>query len=119
LVYDITPKSAKRLAKLLTGECDVMSTPVASQLSVIKQNPKLSLSIQSGMNVAFLALNTRKAPFNKVQVRQAIASAINIDNLLQAVYFETGQPANSLLPPLSWGYNPSLPMRQQDLKRSR
>ncbi|MEG3025809.1 MAG: ABC transporter substrate-binding protein, partial [Aeromonas sp.] len=26
LIYDITPKSSKRLAKLLTGECDVMST---------------------------------------------------------------------------------------------
>ncbi|WP_185423524.1 ABC transporter substrate-binding protein SapA [Aeromonas hydrophila] len=119
LIYDITPKSSKRLAKLLTGECDVMSTPSASQLSVIDQDPDLSLAVQSGMNVAFLALNTRKAPFNKVQVRQAIASAINIDNLLQAVYFETGQPANSLLPPLSWGYNPSLPMRQPDLKRAR
>lgn len=106
LIYDITPKSSKRLAKLLTGECDVMSTPSASQLSVIDKDPDLSLAVQSGMNVAFLALNTRKAPFNKVQVRQAIASAINIDNLLQAVYFETGQPANSLLPPLSWGYNP-------------
>lgn len=119
LVYDITPKSAKRLAKLLTGECDVMSTPAASQLSVIKEHPDLSLSVQSGMNVAFLALNTRKPPFNNVKVRQAIASAINIDNLLQAVYFDTGLPANSLLPPLSWGYNPSLPERKPDLKRAR
>ncbi|PJG60387.1 ABC transporter substrate-binding protein [Aeromonas cavernicola] len=119
LVYDITPKSAKRLAKLLTGECDVMSTPVASQLAVIKQDQGLDLSVQSGMNVAFLALNTQKAPFDKVQVRQAIAAAINIDHLLQAVYFETGQPANGLLPPLSWGYNPSLPARHQDLHRAR
>lgn len=119
LVYDITPRSSKRLAKLLTGECDVMSTPVASQLSVIKQHPDLNLSVQSGMNVAFLALNTRKPPFNDIKVRQAIASAINIDNLLQAVYFDTGLPANSLLPPLSWGYNPSLPQRKQDLKRAR
>ncbi|WP_439827662.1 ABC transporter substrate-binding protein SapA [Aeromonas enteropelogenes] len=119
LVYDITPRSSKRLAKLLTGECDVMSTPVASQLSVIKQHPDLNLSVQSGMNVAFLALNTRKPPFNDIKVRQAIASAINVDNLLQAVYFDTGLPANSLLPSLSWGYNPSLPQRKQDLKRAR
>lgn len=119
LVYDITPRSSKRLAKLLTGECDVMSTPAASQLSVIKQHPDLSLSVQSGMNVAYLALNTRKPPFNNVKVRQAIASAINIDNLLQAVYFDTGLAANSLLPPLSWGYNPSLAKRKPDLKRAR
>ncbi|MGY6037238.1 ABC transporter substrate-binding protein SapA [Aeromonas sp. AE23HZ002T15] len=119
LIYDITPRSSKRLAKLLTGECDVMSTPSASQLSVIDKDSHLNLSVQSGMNVAFLALNTRKAPFNKVKVRQAIASAINVQNLLQAVYFETGQPAASLLPPLSWGYNPSLQPRKQDLKLAR
>ena len=119
LIYDITPKSSKRLAKLLTGECDVMSTPSASQLSVIDKDSHLNLSVQSGMNVAFLALNTRKAPFNKVQVRQALASAINVQNLLQAVYFETGQPAASLLPPLSWGYNPSLTQRKPDLKLAR
>ncbi len=119
LVYDITPRSSKRLAKLLTGECDVMSTPSASQLSVIDKDSHLNLSVQSGMNVAFLALNTRKAPFNKVQVRQALASAINVQNLLQAVYFETGQPATSLLPPLSWGYNPSLPLRKPDLPLAR
>ncbi|MGL5815086.1 MAG: ABC transporter substrate-binding protein SapA [Aeromonas sp.] len=119
LIYDITPKSSKRLAKLLTGECDVMNTPSASQLSVIDKDSHLNLSVQSGMNVAFLALNTRKAPFNKVKVRQAIASAINVQNLLQAVYFETGQPAASLLPPLSWGYNPSLQLRKQDLKLAR
>ncbi|MGL5030397.1 MAG: ABC transporter substrate-binding protein SapA [Aeromonas sp.] len=119
LVYDITPKSSKRLAKLLTGECDVMSTPSASQLSVIKQNPDLRVAVESGMNVAFLALNTRQPPFDDVKVRQAIASAINIDNLLQAVYFETGLAANSLLPPLSWGYNPSTPKRLPDLTLSR
>ena len=119
LISDITPKSSKRLAKLLTGECDVMSTPSASQLSVIDRDAHLNLSVQSGMNVAFLALNTRKAPFNKVQVRQALASAINVQNLLQAVYFETGQPAASLLPPLSWGYNPSLTQRKPDLTLAR
>jgi cationic peptide transport system substrate-binding protein len=96
-----------------------MSTPSASQLSVIDKDSHLDLSVQSGMNVAFLALNTRKAPFNKVQVRQALASAINVQNLLQAVYFETGQSAASLLPPLSWGYNPSLPQRKPDLKLAR
>lgn len=119
LVYDITPKSSKRLAKLLTGECDVMSYPSASQLSVIQQHDDLTLAVQPGMNVAFLALNTRKPPFNKVQVRQAIASAINVPNLLQAVYFGTGQGANSLLPPRSWGYDPSSPVRKQDLARAR
>ena len=85
---------------------------------MIDKDSHLDLSVQSGMNVAFLALNTRKAPFNKVQVRQALASAINVQNLLQAVYFETGQSAASLLPPLP-GVTTLLPQRKPDLKLAR
>lgn len=119
LVFDITPRSAKRLTKLLTGECDVMSYPAASQVKVIQEHPELALSVQSGMNVSFIAINTRKAPFNDVRVRRAIAAAVNRSNLLQAVYFGNGDVARSLLPSLSWGFDPSLPQPVTDLKLAR
>lgn len=119
LIFDITPRSAKRLTKLLTGECDVMSYPAASQIAVIQAHNDLSLSVQSGMNVAFLALNTRQPPLNNAKVRQALALAINRSNLLHAVYYNTGEPARSLLPPLSWGFDPALPPVQSDLAAAR
>ena len=119
LVYDITPKSSKRLAKLLTGECDVMSTPSASQLSVIdNDSPPGSVGAVGDERRLPRPQHPQGAASTKVQVRQALASAINVQNLLQAVYFETGQSAASLLPPLSWGYN-LLPQRKQDLKLAR
>ena len=115
LIFDIIPRSAKRLTKLLTGECDVMSYPAASQIGVIQSDPELSLSVQSGMNVAFVALNTRQPPLNDVRVRQALSLAINRDNLLHAVYYDTGEPARSLLPPLSWGFDPAQPPVRRDV----
>ncbi|ENY70547.1 ABC transporter substrate-binding protein SapA [Aeromonas diversa] len=115
LIFDIIPRSAKRLTKLLTGECDVMSYPAASQIGVIQSHPELSLSVQSGMNVAFVALNTRQPPLNDVRVRQALSLAINRDNLLHAVYYDTGEPARSLLPPLSWGFDPAQPPVRRDV----
>lgn len=119
LVFDITPRSAKRLAKLLTGECDVMGYPAASQVKVIQEHDDLALSVQSGMNVAFLALNTRQPPFNDVRVRQALAYAINRENLQQAVYFGTGEVARALLPSLSWGYDPATVLPSPDLVLAR
>ncbi|MBR9857825.1 MAG: peptide ABC transporter substrate-binding protein SapA [Gammaproteobacteria bacterium] len=119
LVFDITPTSSKRLAKLLTGECDVMAHPATSQLSVIKQHPELALSYATGMNVAVLALNTQKPPFDDVRVRKALSLALNRTDILQAVYFDIGTLAESLLPPVSWGHDPELLMPPPDQSRAR
>ncbi|WP_375055293.1 ABC transporter substrate-binding protein [Zobellella sp. DQSA1] len=119
LVFDITPKSSKRLAKLLTGECDVMAHPGTSQLSVIHQHSDLALSQATGMNVAVLALNTEKPPFNDIRVRKALSLALNREDILHAVYFDIGSLAESLLPPVSWGYHPNLLMPLPDMARAR
>ena len=119
LVFDITPKSSKRLAKLLSGECDVMANPSASQLTVIRRHPELSLSEATGMNVSVLALNTQKAPFNDIRVRRAISLALEREDILHAVYFNAGELAESLLPATSGGHDPSLTMPTANQARAR
>ncbi|WP_252407334.1 ABC transporter substrate-binding protein, partial [Escherichia coli] len=69
-------------SKLLTGECDVLAYPAASQLKVLRDDPRLRLTLRSGMNIAYLAFNTNKPPFNDLKVRQAIAYAINNERLM-------------------------------------
>lgn len=106
VVFDISTRGTGTLAKLLTGECDVLSSPVASQLPVIKDNPEFTLSSQTGMNVAFLALNTRHPALSELEVRQAINLAIDRGALINSVYYGTGTPATSILPPMSWAHDP-------------
>ncbi|WP_458735312.1 ABC transporter substrate-binding protein [Zobellella taiwanensis] len=119
LIFDITPKSSKRLAKLLTGECDVMAHPGASQMSVIRRHPELALDQATGMNVSALALNTQKPPFSDLRVRKALSLALSRTDILHAVYFDIGSVAESLLPPVSWGHHPNLLMPLPDLERAR
>lgn len=108
LVFDYTPRASKRLAKLFTGECQVVATPAASQLPFIRNNPRTDVDIQSNMNTTYLALNTHQKPLNDVRVRRAIAMAVNKDNLQHAVFYDTGEAASSLLPPASWAHHPNL-----------
>lgn len=102
LVFDITPKSSKRLAKLLSGECDAMANPAASQLEVIQRHPDLALSAAAGINVSVLTFNTQKPPFNDRRVREALRLILNKDHILQAVYFNRAHLAETLLPPALW-----------------
>ncbi|PSW07329.1 ABC transporter substrate-binding protein SapA [Photobacterium lipolyticum] len=105
VVFDISSRGTGTLAKLLSHECDVLSSPLASQLPVITDNPDFELMAQTGMNVAFLAINNNKPVLQDLKVRKAISLAINRENLLNSVYYGTGTKAKSLLPPLSWAYN--------------
>ena len=105
VVFDISSRGTGTLAKLLSQECDVLSSPVASQLPVISDREEFELIAQTGMNVAFLALNTSKPELKDARVRRAINYAINRENLLNSVYYGTGTKAKSILPPMSWAYN--------------
>lgn len=108
LVFDITPKSTNRIAKLLTGDCDVSALPQSSELEILRRNLNLELQIQTGFNVSYFAFNLKKPPFDQPKVRQAIAHAINKRAIIEAVYYGSATEADSILPPLSWAYNDEL-----------
>ncbi len=104
LVIDIVPDSTKRIAKLLTHECDVAPIPRLAELQLLSARKDFVVDVQTSMNVGYWAFNTQKPPLNNVKVRQALALAVNKQNILQAVYFGQAEQADSLLPPNSWAY---------------
>jgi len=106
LILDITPNSTKRYAKLLSGECDVISTPASSQIKQISKNKNVTLSSFPTGNVSYIAFNSKETPFNNVAIRHALSSAINLESILHAVFFDTAVTAQTLLPEQSWAYNP-------------
>ncbi|WP_018984557.1 ABC transporter substrate-binding protein SapA [Salinimonas chungwhensis] len=104
LIFDITPKSSLRLAKLMTGECDAIAFPAQTELDIIRNRPDLELAEKPGLNVGFWAFNTQRPPFDNPDVRKALAHAIDKNTLLEAVYFDSASRAKSLLPVASWAY---------------
>jgi dipeptide transport system substrate-binding protein len=105
LVYAITPDPTSRLAKLKTGECSFIFGPRPQDLEEIKKDSNLTLTSQPGLNIAYLAFNTKKPPFDKKEVRQAFNMAIEKAAIIRDVYGATGQPAINLIPPTIWSYN--------------
>ncbi|MCO4799086.1 MAG: ABC transporter substrate-binding protein [Colwelliaceae bacterium] len=117
LVYDITPSNTGRLTKLLTGECDISSYPIAHEK--IKKNPKLALDNVTAFNIGYLGFNTTKYPFDNKLVRKAVSHAINRQAILDTVYFGKAEAATTILPPSSWAYNKDIPSINYSIKMAK
>lgn len=105
LIFDIVPDATTRYAKLQAGTCDMIDFPNAADLAKMKTDPKVNLLSQPGLNIAYIAFNTEKVPFDNVKVRQALNYAVDKKAILDAVYRGAGAIAKNPLPPTIWGYN--------------
>ncbi len=106
LVYDITPNGTTRIAKILTKECDVTAHPSSAQLSILAQRDDINVEKETNLNIGYWAFNTERPPFDNLKVRQALVHAIDIEKIMQAVYYGNGLRARSILPPTSWAFEP-------------
>ncbi len=119
LVFAITPEPSLRLARLLTGECDIMAQPLPSQSKIIVDHPDLILDRQAGLNVAYWAFNTLKPPFNQLKVRRALSYAISRKSIIHSVYNNAAVIAHSPLPPAMFGATQPLPIIIQDKDKAK
>ncbi len=114
LVFSISPISSNRLAKLLTGECDLMAQPQPNQIEIIDQHDNLELQTQAGLNVAYWAFNLNKAIFEDVRIRKALAYAISRKTILNVVYDKAAILARSPLPPSMLAATQPQPLIEQN-----
>nr|WP_246513197.1 ABC transporter substrate-binding protein [Azospirillum picis] len=108
LVFSINPNGAVRLNKLRSGECHLMVFPNPAELAKIANDPNLVIQRREGLNVAYMAFNTRKPPLDDARVRRAIAMAVDKQTLIDAVYEGGGRVAKNPIPPIMWSYDDSI-----------
>ncbi|MGE0847071.1 MAG: ABC transporter substrate-binding protein [Flavobacteriaceae bacterium] len=105
LVFAITTDQAVRQQKLTAGECQVTPYPNPADIEKLKSDPNLQVMEQAGLNVGYLAYNTKVAPFDNAKVRKALNMAINKQAILDAVFQGAGAVAKNPIPPTMWSYN--------------
>jgi dipeptide transport system substrate-binding protein len=105
LVFSITPDPSVRYQKLKTNECHLIIEPSPADIGAMKNNKDLVVMQGAGLNVGYLAMNTQKAPFDKLLVRKAINHALNKQSYVDAIYLGNAIVAKNPLPPTIWSYN--------------
>ncbi len=119
LIFEIVPDATTRYAKLQAGQCDLIDFPNATDIEKMKTDPKVNLLSNPGLNIAYVAFNTEKAPFDNVKVRQALNLAVDKKAIIDIVYQGAGVAAKNPLPPTIWGYNNSLPDSEYNIEKAK
>ncbi len=119
VVFRNIPEGTNRAIALETGEVDIAYDLEPIDKETITRKETLQLVEEESFSVAYLGFNTQKAPFNNVKVRQAIAYAINADDIIDAVLMGAGSPSNSPIGPKVFGHNPDIPRYQQNYEKAR
>jgi peptide/nickel transport system substrate-binding protein len=107
IIWRSIPDNSARFAELQAGtihQADVAQT----DLPLAAQDPNLQLFTLPSTSTGYIAFQQCIEPFDKLEVRQAIAHAVNWEALIPAFYGDFGQLAGSFQPPAILGSNPDI-----------
>jgi peptide/nickel transport system substrate-binding protein len=108
VVFRVIKDEAARIAELRSGGLDVVRDLTPAVLATVKADPNLDVLTRPSFNVAYLGVSGTTRPFDRLEVRRAVAMAIDRPVLATALYGGAGRPASQLLPPGVLGYDDSV-----------
>ena len=111
VVYRIIPDSSTQFLELQSGGLDFMGlTPI--QYSTQTDTPAFRRGFNKyrylSFGYSYLGYNLRKPLFQDIRVRQAIAHAIDKQELIDGVLLGLGRAATGPYKPDTWVYNPNV-----------
>ena len=80
----VIQEEAAREAALLGGEVDFVTSVAPQAVQALLDNPDVNMLVSPALAYKYIGLNLTREPFDDVRVRQAIAYAINRDDLCAA-----------------------------------
>jgi peptide/nickel transport system substrate-binding protein len=101
LVFTFIPDENARVEALRSGQVDLIDSVPLAQAKVLQKNPSLSVASFGSSWVDEFGMNTKRKPLDDVRVRQAIAYALNKDEITKAATFGLGKPADTMVAPVS------------------
>ena len=131
------PEGATRVAALLAGEVDVIEGIPIPDIPRVARTRGFKVLRKQGPRLIFLAMDASRDrggahpqfspgipagqpnPFKDVRVRQAFYSAINTKEIVEQVMGGAAAPAEQILPPFMYGYNPRVRRPSYDPSRAK
>ncbi|HLT18814.1 MAG TPA: ABC transporter substrate-binding protein [Thermomicrobiales bacterium] len=108
LVFRGIPEDSTRIAEVQTGGAGLVTNVPTQLVPEIESNPDTQLYQVNSLRTIFCVLNTLKAPFDDVRVRQAANYAVDKDLIVEGILDGYATPTSQPFGPEVFGYNPDL-----------
>jgi peptide/nickel transport system substrate-binding protein len=93
VVWRVVPSAGNRRALIERGDADISFDLPSKDFSELKSEGKVNVaSTPIGNGIWYLGMNVKKAPFDNVKVRQAVAYAVPYQKIMDAVMFGLAKP---------------------------
>lgn len=105
LTFRIIPDDTTRYLELIKGNIDFVQNAITPDMVPVVENKKEFQVIRiGGTNYEYLGFNLDDPVLKDRRVRAAIACALDIPQMIQAIQKGLAAPATGILPPQHWAY---------------
>jgi peptide/nickel transport system substrate-binding protein len=120
LRFAVVPDETTEALELRKGSGDITINSLTPDTVVtLARHPNLKVQSGPGTRLAYLGFNLRDPILSKVQVRQAIAYALDRGPMIEYLWRGQARPARSILPAQSWAYNGNVPAYEHDPEKAK
>lgn len=105
VTFKFVPEDLTRIAELQTGDSDIIYPVNTSNIDEVDTNEGTHVKQSDSASMSYLGFNIEKEPFSDPRVRQAIAKAINKEEITEGVLNGVALPAKGPLAPTVFGYD--------------
>jgi peptide/nickel transport system substrate-binding protein len=113
IIWRSIPDNSARFAELQAGTIH-QAELAQTDLELAQEDPNIQIFTVPSTSTGYISFQQCTEPFDKAEVRQAIAHAVNWEALIPAFYGDFGQLAGSFQPPAILGSNPDITQHAYD-----
>jgi peptide/nickel transport system substrate-binding protein len=119
LIFRPISDNAARLQALQTGEIQGFDLVEPQDMPTIEGDDNLQLLDRPPFNVGYIGFSQTHEPLERLEVRQAIAHALNRQEVADSFYAGRGEVAHAFMPPSLEGYADDVTQYEYDPERAR
>ena len=119
LIFRPIPDNAARLQALQAGDIDGYDLVEPQDVPTIEGDENLQILDRPPFNVGYVGITQSHEPLDQLEVRQAIAHALNRQEVIDNFYAGRGEVAHQFMPPDLFGYADEVTEYEYDPDRSR
>ncbi|HVL64151.1 MAG TPA: ABC transporter substrate-binding protein [Actinomycetota bacterium] len=119
LIFRPIPDNAARLQALQSGEIQGYDLVEPQDFETIEADDNLQLINRPAFNIGYIGINQAIEPLDDLVVRQAIAHAIDRQEIVDAFYAGQGEVAKQFMPPELFGYADDVTEYEFDPERAK